>query len=140
MNKKQLQVQLQLAIKAKDEVNKTAYQTIISEIDLLEAKQVVNTKDILSIIRKERDKFNDASIAFKATKPELSEKYEMCSTLLTMYLPTLIPETDYKKIYFDVTAELKENFKIGDVMKGAKNKYGDMLDMSSFSEYVKGNI
>ena len=64
MNKQQLLLKLTTAIKSKDEVAKKAFRAVISEIDLAESKEQVSEDRILSIIKKEREKFSQSSEIF----------------------------------------------------------------------------
>ena len=137
MNKQQLLLKLTTAIKAKDEVAKKAFRAVISEIDLAESKQELSEDRILSIIKKEKEKFSQSSETFLEKSPDLSAEYKKCSELLEDFIPKEIPESEFASILSLLKVE-GSNF--GLVMKSVKDKYGQALDMRKFAAFVKQNL
>jgi uncharacterized protein YqeY len=137
MNKQQLLLKLTTAIKSKDEVAKKAFRAVISEIDLAESKEQVSEDRILSIIKKEREKFSQSSEIFLEKSPDLSAEYKKCSELLGEFIPKDIPESEFSFILSSLKSE-GSNF--GLIMKSAKERHGSTLDMKKFSAFVKQNL
>jgi uncharacterized protein YqeY len=136
MNKQDLLLKLTTAIKQRDEVAKKAFRAVISEIDLADAKENVSNERILSIIKKEKEKFSQSAELFVDTSQELSVQYNECAILLGELIPSEISESEFSSILSELTGE---NNNFGVIMKSAKERYGSRLDMGKFSKFVKQN-
>lgn len=136
MNKEKLLKELNKARLTKNNIAIEALKSSISEIDLKSSSKDLSEEDVINIIKKEYKKFIDASEAFKKDNAEKGSFYLNCAEYLNSYLPKQINESDYQKILNELT---ENGLNFGQIMKSAKEKYGNSLDMSKFSKFVKNN-
>lgn len=129
---KNIKIMLTESIKERDEVKKTAYRTVVAEINLAEIKEDLTTDRVLAIIRKERDKYLESAEAFKSINETISNLHKECSEVLANLLPRQISEDQYQSI-FDEYKDLS----FGEIMKKVKEEYGSFINMKSFSAFVK---
>lgn len=129
---KNIKIMLTESIKERNEVKKTAYRTVVAEINLAEIKEDLTTDRVLAIIRKERDKYLESAEAFKSINETISNLHKECSEVLARLLPRQISEDQYQSI-FDEYKDLS----FGEIMKKVKEEYGSSIDMKSFSAFIK---
>lgn len=135
MNKQQIKDLLIQAMKDKNDVAKEAYRSVISEIDLVESKESLSDDRVISIIRKEAQKFQDSSESFREKDEKLVDRYTNCAIILSALLPKQISSDQFPEI-------LKEfsDMSFAQIMKEAKSKYGNSINMKDFSCFVQKNM
>lgn len=139
--KTKIQNLINSARKERDYTKLSAYQSILSAIQSAEnGKKIVSLTDdqILSIIDKEREAFEESADLF-ADKDRLQSKtYRIKAQICADLLPEKIDESEYENI---VSISFQENgADMGKMMKFIKENYGKTVEMKKISAMVKEKI
>ena len=145
--KKQIEVKLNEALKAKD---KNTYQTlrlIVSAIKDAEiagrskGQKEIKDSDIIVILKKMIKQRNESCEVYKkAGRAELLESETKEINVINTFLPKQLSEEETKKICEEViksvgASSMKD---MGKVMGALKSKHADTLDFSKVSGIIKG--
>ena len=142
---KKIEEKLNESLKNKD---KTVYPTlrlIISAIkDFKIASKIkegsLKDQEIISILKKMNKQRNDSCAAYKkAGREDLLKKEQEEISIINNFLPKQMSDEETKKICKRVIESLqaKSIKDMGKVMGALKKEYGDVLDFSKVSNFIK---
>tara|TARA_B100001540_G_C15582359_1_gene540161 strand:- start:346 stop:798 length:453 start_codon:yes stop_codon:yes gene_type:complete len=142
---KKIEEKLNESLKNKDKTVFPTLRLIISAIkDFKIANKVkdgsLKDQEIISILKKMNKQRNDSCEAYKkAGRDDLLKKEQEEISIINNFLPTQMSDEESKKICKKViekvgASSLKD---MGKVMGALKKDYGDVLDFSKVSNFIK---
>ena len=142
---KKIEEKLNESLKNKDKTVFPTLRLIISAIkDFRIASKIkdgsLKDKEIISILKKMNKQRNDSCIAYKkAGREDLLKKEQNEISIINIFLPKQMSEDETKNICKKVIENLgaKSIKDMGKVMGVLKKDYGDVLDFSKVSNFIK---
>ena len=142
---KQIEEKLNESLKNKDKTVFPTLRLIISAIkDFKIASKVregsLKDQEIISILKKMNKQRNDSSEAYKkAGREDLLKKEQEEISIINYFLPKQMSDEETKNICKKVIENLqaKSIKDMGKVMGSLKKEYGDVLDFSKVSNFIK---
>lgn len=142
--KTKIQNLINKARKERDYSSLSTYQTIMSSIQLREARENVSLTDdqILSVIDKERQLYEESAEAFADKNPLESKTYTIKAQICADLLPEKIDPAEYDKIVSESLQETgAESMRdMGKVMGYLTKKFGKSIDMGAISPIVREKL
>ena len=143
--KKQIDDKLNEALKAKDKNTYPTLRLIISAIKDFKIASKIKEQDlkdqeITSILKKMTKQRNDSCEAYKkAGRDDLLKKEKEEISIINNFLPKQMNDEETKNICKKVIENLqaKSTKDMGKVMGALKKEYGDVLDFSKVSNFIK---
>ncbi len=142
--KDKLREDLKSALKAKDEKKSSTLRMLMAsiqnkEIELVKKDEGLSDDEILSVIKSEVKKRNDAVTAFNdGGRPELAENEKQELSILQVYLPPELPDEEIEKTVKETIKELSAGPQdFGKVMKEAMAKLKGQAGGDRVSKKVK---
>ena len=144
--KKQIDDKLNEALKAKDKNTYPTLRLVVSAIKDAEIaarskdKKEIKDSDIISLLKKMIKQRNESCEVYKkAGRTELLESETKEINVINTFLPKQLSEEETKKICEEViksvgASSMKD---MGKVMGALKKEYGDVLDFSKVSNFIK---
>jgi uncharacterized protein YqeY len=141
-----IETKLNEALKSKDKKTYSTLRLVIAAIkDTMIAKKVKDAKtlpdsELINILKKMIKQRNDSCEAYKkAGRDDLLKKEQEEISIINNFLPTQMSDEESKKICKKViekvgASSLKD---MGKVMGALKKDYGDVLDFSKVSNFIK---
>ena len=145
--KKQIEVKLNIALKAKDKNTYPTLRLIVSAIKDAEiagrskGQKEIKDSDITGILKKMIKQRNESCEVYKkAGRTELLENETKEINVINTFLPKQLSEDETKKICEEAiksvgASSMKD---MGKVMGALKSKHADTLDFSKVSGIIKG--
>ena len=142
---KKIEEKLNESLKNKDKTVFPTLRLIISAIkDFKIASKVkegsLKDQEIISILKKMNKQRNDSCAAYKkAGREDLLKKEQEEISIINNFLPKQMSDEETKKICKRVIESLqaKSIKDMGKVMGALKKEYGDVLDFSKVSNFIK---
>ena len=142
---KKIEEKFNESLKNKDKTVFPTLRLIISAIkDFKIASKIkdgsLKDKEIISILKKMNKQRNDSCIAYKkAGREDLLKKEQNEISIINIFLPKQMSEDETKNICKKVIENLgaKSIKDMGKVMGVLKKDYGDVLDFSKVSNFIK---
>ena len=142
---KKIEEKLNESLKNKDKTVFPTLRLIISAIkDFKIASKVkegsLKDQEIISILKKMNKQRNDSSEAYKkAGREDLLKKEQEEISIINYFLPKQMSDEETKNICKKVIENLqaKSIKDMGKVMGSLKKEYGDVLDFSKVSNFIK---
>ena len=145
--KKQIEVKLNEALKAKDKNTYPTLRLIVSAIKDAEiagrskGQKEIQDTDIIGILKKMIKQRNESCEVYKkAGRNELLENETKEINVINIFLPKQLNEEETKKICEDAIKSVSASSikDMGKVMGVLKSKHADTLDFSKVSGIIKG--
>ena len=142
---KKIEEKLNESLKNKDKTVFPTLRLIISAIkDFKIASKIkegsLKDQEIISILKKMNKQRNDSCVAYKkAGREDLLKKEQEEISIINNFLPKQMSDEETKKICKRVIESLqaKSIKDMGKVMGALKKEYGDVLDFSKVSNFIK---
>ena len=142
---KKIEEKLNESLKNKDKTVFPTLRLIISAIkDFKIASKIkegsLKDQEIISILKKMNKQRNDSCAAYKkAGREDLLKKEQEEISIINNFLPKQMSDEETKKICKRVIESLqaKSIKDMGKVMGALKKEYGDVLDFSKVSNFIK---
>ena len=142
---KKIEEKLNESLKNKDKTVFPTLRLIISAIkDFKIASKIkegsLKDQEIISILKKMNKQRNDSCAAYKkAGREDLLKKEQEEISIINNFLPKQMSDEETKKICKKVIESLqaKSIKDMGKVMGALKKEYGDVLDFSKVSNFIK---
>lgn len=135
---------LQTALKARDQITVDTLRGLKTRIqnEQIAKGQELGDEDILSLVRSEVKRRNDAATAFDSgNRPEMAAKERQEAEILARYLPAQISETDVTaKIETLITENNWTAKDFGPAMGKLKVEFGSSVDGATISRVLKNKL
>ena len=145
--KKQIEDNLNEALKAKDKKTYPTLRLVVSAIKDVEiagrskGQKAIKDSDIISLLKKMIKQRNESCEVYeKAGRQELLENEKREIDVISKFLPNQLSEEETKKICAETIKSVNATSMkdIGKIMGILKSKHGDSLDFSKASSILKG--